>query len=103
MGVEGVTVLGENLLEVQDLKLHFKVRAGRVRAVDGVSFTVRPGERLGIVGESGCGKSVTALSIMRLIPQPPGIYAGGSVLFEDQDLLNTTDTYMPTLRAATIS
>ncbi len=94
--------MGENLLEVQDLKLHFKVRAGRVRAVDGVSFTVRSGERLGIVGESGCGKSVTALSIMRLIPQPPGIYAGGSVLFEDQDLLDATESYMRTIRGGKI-
>ena len=74
--------MGEYLLEVQDLKLHFKVKAGSVRAVDGVSFSIKPGEKVGIVGESGCGKSVTALSIMRLIPQPPGEYAGGSILFE---------------------
>ncbi len=94
--------MGENLLEVQDLKLHFKVKAGRVRAVDGVSFIVRPSERVGIVGESGCGKSVTALSIMRLIPQPPGIYAGGSVLFEDQDLLDATESYMRTIRGGKI-
>jgi len=94
--------LEENLLEVQDLKLYFKVKAGLVRAVDGVDFTVRPGERVGIVGESGCGKSVTALSIMRLIPQPPGIYAGGSVLFEDQDLLDTTESYMRSIRGGKI-
>ena len=80
--------MGEYLLEVQDLKTYFKVKAGRVRAVDGVSFEIRPGEKLGMVGESGCGKSVTALSIMRLLPQPPGEIAGGSVLFEDQELLD---------------
>jgi len=94
--------LGENLLEVQDLKLHFKVKAGMVRAVDGVSFVVRPGERVGVVGESGCGKSVTALSVMRLIPQPPGIYAGGSVLFEDQDLLDLSESEMRKVRGGKI-
>ena len=94
--------MGENLLEVQDLKLYFKVKAGRVRAVDGVSFAVRPGEKVGVVGESGCGKSVTALSIMRLIPQPPGEYAGGSVLFEDQDLIDMPEREMRTIRGGKI-
>jgi oligopeptide transport system ATP-binding protein len=94
--------LGENLLEVQDLKLYFKVKAGRVRAVDGVSFSIKPGEKLGVVGESGCGKSVTALSIMRLIPQPPGEYAGGSVLFNDQDLLDVPESAMRKIRGGQI-
>jgi oligopeptide transport system ATP-binding protein len=94
--------LGENLLEVQDLKLYFKVKAGRVRAVDGVSFSIKPGEKLGVVGESGCGKSVTALSIMRLIPQPPGEYAGGSVLFNDQDLLDAPESAMRKIRGGQI-
>jgi len=94
--------LGENLLEVQDLKLYFKVKAGKVRAVDGVSFAIKPGEKVGIVGESGCGKSVTALSIMRLIPQPPGEYAGGSVLFEDQDLLELPESAMRKIRGSRI-
>jgi oligopeptide transport system ATP-binding protein len=94
--------LGENLLEVQDLKLYFKVKAGRVRAVDGVSFAIKPGERVGVVGESGCGKSVTALSIMRLIPQPPGEYAGGSVMFEDQDLLELPESGMRKIRGGKI-
>jgi ABC-type dipeptide/oligopeptide/nickel transport system ATPase component len=97
-----VTNLGENLLEVQDLKLYFKVKAGKVRAVDGVSFAIKPGEKVGIVGESGCGKSVTALSIMRLIPQPPGEYAGGSVLFEDQDLLEMPESAMRKIRGSRI-
>nr|HET6901492.1 ABC transporter ATP-binding protein [Ktedonobacteraceae bacterium] len=94
--------MGENLLEVKDLKLHFKVKAGSVRAVDGVSFSIKPGEKVGIVGESGCGKSVTALSIMRLIPQPPGIYAGGSILFGDQDLLDLPESGMRKVRGGQI-
>jgi len=94
--------LGENLLEVQDLKTYFKVKAGRVRAVDGVSFAVKPGEKVGVVGESGCGKSVTALSIMRLLPQPAGEYAGGSVLFNDQDLLDLPEKEMRKIRGGKI-
>jgi len=94
--------LGEYLLEIQDLKTYFKVRAGRVRAVDGVSFAIKPGERLGIVGESGCGKSVTALSIMRLLPQPPGEIAGGSVLFEEQELLDLSESEMRKIRGGKI-
>jgi oligopeptide transport system ATP-binding protein len=95
--------LGENLLEVQDLKLYFKVKAGYVRAVDGVSFSVKSGEKLGVVGESGCGKSVTALSIMRLVSQPPGEFAGGSVIFEEQDLLELPESAMRKIRGRKIS
>src|SRR5260370_7547756 len=73
------------LLEVRDLKTQFFTPEGVVKAVDGVSFELHAGETLGIVGESGCGKSVTALSIMRLIPRP-GRIVGGSVLFEGRDL-----------------
>jgi oligopeptide transport system ATP-binding protein len=73
------------LLEVRDLHTYFKTRAGEVRAVDGVSFDVEAGEMLGIVGESGCGKSVTVLSIMGLI-QPPGRVVGGSAVFQGRDL-----------------
>ena len=94
--------MGEYLLEVQDLKTYFKVRAGRVRAVDGVSFGVKPGEKVGVVGESGCGKSVTALSIMRLLPRPAGEYAGGSILFEDQDLLDLSEKEMRSIRGGKI-
>ena len=94
--------MGEYLLEVQDLKTYFKVKAGRVRAVDGVSFAVKSGEKLGVVGESGCGKSVTALSIMRLLPQPPAEYAGGSVLFEDEDLLDQPESAMRKIRGGKI-
>ena len=94
--------MGEYLLEVQDLKTYFKVKAGRVRAVDGVSFAVKSGEKLGLVGESGCGKSVTALSIMRLVQQPPGEYAGGSILFQDQDLLELPESGMRKIRGGQI-
>ena len=94
--------MGENLLEVQDLKLYFKVKAGRVRAVDGVSFYIKPSEKVGVVGESGCGKSVTALSIMRLIPQPPGEFAGGSILFNDQDLLELPESGLRKIRGGQI-
>src|SRR5437588_11870320 len=94
--------MGEYLLEVQDLKTYFKVKAGKVRAVDGVSFAIKPGERLGVVGESGCGKSVTALSIMRLLPKPAGEIAGGSVLFEDQDLLDLPESGMRRVRGGKI-
>ena len=94
--------MGEYLLEIQDLKTYFKVKAGKVRAVDGVSFAIKPGEKLGVVGESGCGKSVTALSIMRLLPQPPGEIAGGSVLFEDQDLLDLPESAMRRIRGGKI-
>ncbi|HZS76924.1 MAG TPA: ABC transporter ATP-binding protein [Ktedonobacteraceae bacterium] len=94
--------MSDNLLEVQDLKTYFKVKAGRVRAVDGVSFAIKPGEKVGIVGESGCGKSVTALSIMRLLPQPPAEYAGGSILFEGQDLLDLPESGMRKIRGGKI-
>ncbi|HEX6300391.1 MAG TPA: ABC transporter ATP-binding protein [Acidimicrobiia bacterium] len=66
---------------VRDLRVHFEAKAGRVQAVDGVSFEIRDGETLGLVGETGCGKSVTARSFIRLVPTPPGIYAGGEIDF----------------------
>jgi len=94
--------LGEYLLEVQDLKTYFKVKAGRVRAVDGVSFAIKPREKVAIVGESGCGKSVTALSIMRLVPQPPGEYAGGSILFDGKDLLDMPESGLRKIRGGQI-
>nr|BBH90830.1 ABC transporter ATP-binding protein [Thermosporothrix sp. COM3] len=94
--------MGKYLLEVQDLKTYFKVKQGYVRAVDGVSFAIAPGERVAIVGESGCGKSVTALSIMRLVAQPPGEYKGGSILFEDMDLLDQPESVICKIRGAKI-
>ncbi|GCE11627.1 ABC transporter ATP-binding protein [Tengunoibacter tsumagoiensis] len=92
----------ENLLEIQDLKTYFKTKAGYVHAVDGVSFALKPGEKVAIVGESGCGKSVTALSILRLIAQPPGEYVGGKILFHDQDLLKLSEREMRSVRGGQI-
>ena len=91
------------LLEVDDLTTYFFTRDGVVRAVDGVSFTVRRGEVLAIVGESGCGKSVTSLSIMRLIASPPGRYVKGRVLFEGRDLLQLPEPEMRKIRGDAIS
>ena len=76
------------VLQVEDLRTHFFTQDGITRAVDGVSFQVRPGETLGIVGESGCGKSVTALSILRLLPARLGRTVGGSVRFDGRELLS---------------
>ncbi len=91
------------LLEVTDLAVEFRGRGGTVRAVDGVSFTVAPGETLAIVGESGCGKSVTALSILRLLDEPAGRIAGGSVVFEGRDLATLSEREMRRIRGRQIS
>jgi oligopeptide/dipeptide ABC transporter ATP-binding protein len=91
------------LLEVRDLRTYFRTERGLYRAVDGVSFAVRPGRTLGIVGESGCGKSVTSLSIMGLVPEPPGIRAGGEILFEDEDLLKKSRAEMEAIRGDRIA
>src|SRR5947208_7687602 len=86
------------LLEVRDLRTHFTTDDGEFPAVDGVGFSVDAGKTLAIVGESGCGKSVTALSIMGLVPQPPGRIAGGSVRFEGRELMGLPATQMQDLR-----
>ena len=86
-----------SLLEVKDLHTFFQTREGLVRAVDGVSFQLDDGELLGLVGESGCGKSITALSIMRLIA-PPGKITAGQVLFDGRDLLHLSNTEMRHVR-----
>jgi peptide/nickel transport system ATP-binding protein len=91
------------LLEVDGLRTHFFTRDGVVRAVDGVSFSVDPGETLAVVGESGCGKSVTSLSILRIITSPPGRIVGGRVLFEGRDLLTLTEEEMRAVRGNAIS
>ena len=75
------------LLDIQDLRTYFYTKKGVVKAVDGVSYTINRGESLGLVGESGCGKSVSALSIMRLIPSPPGKIESGVINFDGIDLL----------------
>ena len=91
-----------HLLEVKDLQTHFPTRAGLVRAVDGVSFHLDRGELLGLVGESGCGKSMTALSVMRLIA-PPGKIVNGEILFDGKDLLKLSDAEMRDMRGDDIA
>ena len=86
------------LLEINDLRTHFFTNAGVVKAVDGVSFDLQEGESLALVGESGCGKSITALSIMRLIPSPPGRIVSGSVSFLGDDLLKQAEETMRNIR-----
>ncbi len=86
------------LLEVQDLRTYFHTRAGVAKAVDGVSFKLGAAETLGLVGESGCGKSVTALSIMRLVSDPPGKIEGGRIRFNGRDLLTLSDEEMCEVR-----
>jgi oligopeptide/dipeptide ABC transporter ATP-binding protein len=91
------------LLEVRGLRTLFASERGEVRAVDGVDFRLERGRTLGIVGESGCGKSVTALSIMGLVPQPPGRIAAGEVRFEDEDLLKASPQRLRDLRGDQLS
>jgi len=91
------------LLDVRDLRTYFHVMDGTVKAVDGVSFSINRGETLGIVGESGCGKSVTALTIMRLLDIPPAEIASGSVLFEGRDLLALSSDDMRHIRGNDIA
>jgi peptide/nickel transport system ATP-binding protein len=93
----------EPILDIADLRTWFFTRDGVVRAVDGVSFHVIPGETLAIVGESGCGKSVTALSILRLIPSPPGRIVSGAIRFAGRDLLGLSETEMRQVRGNEIS
>jgi len=91
------------LLEVDGLKTYFFTRDGVVRAVDGVSFTVYPGETLAVVGESGCGKSVMSLSILRLIASPPGRVVAGRLIFEGRDLLSLPEPEMRKVRGNEIA
>jgi oligopeptide transport system ATP-binding protein len=93
----------ETLLDVTNLATHFRTRRGTVVAVNDVSFSLDVGETLGVVGESGCGKSVTALSIMRLINDPPGRIAGGAIRFEGQDLLKLSEEAMQQVRGGKIA
>jgi oligopeptide/dipeptide ABC transporter ATP-binding protein len=91
------------LLEIDNLQTHFFTAGGVVRAVDGVSWGVRTGETLGVVGESGCGKSVTALSILRLVADPPGRIVGGAIRFEGVNLLELDESEMEAIRGNHIS
>lgn len=91
-----------NLIDVKGLSTYFFTDAGLIKAVDQVSFQLAQGETLGLVGESGCGKSVTALSLMRLVPSPPGRIVNGEVIFEGEDLLKYGESKMRTVRGRKI-
>jgi oligopeptide/dipeptide ABC transporter ATP-binding protein len=93
----------QNLIEIKALCTHFRTDEGVIRAVDKVDLSIRPGETHGLVGESGCGKSVTALSIMRLIPEPPGRIVSGEILFEGRNLLRISEAEMRDIRGNAIS
>jgi len=93
----------QTILQIEDLQTHFFTAVGTVRAVDGVSYALKAGETLGVVGESGCGKSVTALSILRLVANPPGRIVGGAVRFEGRNLLEVSEPEMERIRGNEIS
>ena len=94
--------MSEKILELNNVVFSFKTYAGLVHAVRGVSFEVRKGEILGIVGESGCGKSVTAQSILRLNPEPPGFFEGGEILFKGQDIIKMNNKQLRNIRGKDI-
>ena len=91
------------ILQIKNLKTYFHTEQGIAHAVDDVSFDLNAGETLGIVGESGCGKSVTSLSIMKLIDQPPGVFEGGKILFKGQNILKMSDNELRKIRGNKIS
>jgi len=93
----------ERILEVRDLRTYFYTGEGVVRAVDGLSYHVNKGECVGLVGESACGKSVSAMSILRLIPHPPGVIEGGEIVFKGEDLLKATEERMRDIRGNRIA
>jgi oligopeptide/dipeptide ABC transporter ATP-binding protein len=91
------------VLQIEDLRTHFFTAIGTVRAVDGVSYALKPGETLGVVGESGCGKSVTALSVLRLVANPPGRIVGGAIRLDGKNLLELSEAEMEKIRGNDIS
>jgi len=97
------TTNGEKVLEVKNLQTYFYTQEGEVRAVDQLSYHINKGESVGLVGESACGKSVSALSILRLIPYPPGIIVGGEIIFDGQDLLKASEEEMRHVRGNRIA
>ena len=98
------TVLNnEKVLEIKNLRTYFYIQEGELKAVDGLSYYINKGESVGLVGESACGKSVSALSIMRLIPYPPGIIVGGEIIFQGNDLMQATEAEMRHIRGNRIA
>ena len=95
--------MSDKILEVSDLQIRYVTDEETVRAVNGVSFTLERGESIGLVGETGAGKTTTALGIMGLVPDPPGEIVGGSILFENQDLLKLPEKQMREIRGGKIS
>lgn len=95
--------MAKNLVEFKNLKTYFHTSDGVVKAVNDVSFKIKEGETVCVVGESGCGKSVTAMSLMRLIPTPPGRIEGGEILFEGKDVLKLTEAEMRNIRGNDVS
>lgn len=95
--------MAKDLVEFKNLKTFFYTEGGVVKAVNDVSFRIKQGETVGVVGESGCGKSVTAMSLMRLIPNPPGVIEGGQILFEGKDVLKLSEDEMRSIRGNSIS
>ena len=95
--------VADALLEIEDLRVQFEMEDHVVRAVDGVDLAVARGETVGVVGESGCGKSVTALAVMRLLPSPPGVIAGGRIRLQRRELLPLDDAAMRRIRGNRIS
>src|SRR5262245_31012402 len=93
----------QDLLDVRDLCVYFHTEDGVLKAVDGVSFLIKQSETLGIVGESGCGKSVTAFSILQLLPTPPAKYEGGEINFQGENLLGKTEKELRQVRGNRIS
>lgn len=98
-----LTVKEERVLEVKELRTHFYTDEGVVKAVDGLSYHVKKGECVGLVGESACGKSVSAMSVLRLIPYPPGVIEGGEILFKGEDLLQVSEERMREIRGNRIA
>lgn len=95
--------MSNTLVEFKNLRTHFFTEDGVVKAVDDVSFKIKQGETIGVVGESGCGKSVTAMSLMRLIPNPPGEIVAGEIIFDGKSILNISEDEMREIRGNSIS
>jgi peptide/nickel transport system ATP-binding protein len=95
--------MAKDLVRIKNLKTYFYTEDGVIKAVDDITFKIKEGETIGIVGESGCGKSITAMSLMRLIPNPPGKITGGEIIFEDQSILGISESEMRKIRGNKIS